>query len=323
MKKCIMLVIVCFMTVCLLIGCNRASKISSNKDGKLLKVYAVGIMSGGTAWGQFERGFYDICKELGFEGHYLSPQSANTLTELVNLCETAITNGAEILLLVVGDDEAFNDVLDRARQQGITLVGIQAPHEKLDAYIGTDPNNLGKSIAEALVNSFSADEVINVVTMQTILTAGIQIMQRDAFEKRLKELRPDAKIISYEECNSSAAIAQDRLSALYLANPKINSLVSLDSYAGLGAAAFVEEKGLQGKFHVIGIDDAAEILRCIQNGSMDCTVAQMWYKMGSESVILGKTIRDGGQFEFGNDTGSSIIYSKDVETWAKEYNIDL
>ncbi len=291
-------------------------------EGAPLKVYAVSVMSGGAAWGQYEVGFNKACEELGYEGHYLAPQSFNSAAELVNLTETAITNEADIILPVVVDAEAFADVLTRAKEAGIVLVGIQAPDDHLDAYIGTDPTNLGNAVAEALVASVG-DGPIKVATMQTSLTAGIQQVQCDAFVAKLAQLRPDAVVIDRLECNSNAAIAADKISALYLANPDCNAMISLDSYAGLGAASFVEEKGLQGQFHVIGIDDAAEILLCIKNKTMDCTVAQMWYDMGYKSVYLAKAIHDGEAFEYANDSGSSIIYAADVDAWAAQNGITL
>ena len=282
-------------------------------------------MSGGAAWGQCEKGFYEACEELGWEGQYLAPQAANGYTEMVNLTETAITNGADIIMPCVADPDMFADVLKRAKDAGIPVIGLAAGDGGVncDAEIGTDPVSLGKNAAEALVKAIPEGEPINVCTMQTVLTATTQNDQRQAFEDRLKELRPDAKVISYEECDSSASKAVDKLSALYLAHPELNGVVSFDSYAGLGGASFVEEKGLKGKFHVVGIDDAPEILRAIQAGTMDCTVAQMWHEIGYQSCYLAKTIYEGGEHEYTNGIGTSIIFAEDVDNWVETYNIDL
>lgn len=295
------------------------------KSGEGLKVYQISVMSGGAAWGQDEKGFYAACEELGWDGQYLAPQSANAYTEMVNLTETAITNGADIIMPCVTDPDMFADVLTRAKEAGVVVIGLAAGDGGIscDAEIGTDPQSLGENAAEALVKAIPEEEPINVCTMQTQLTQASQNVQRQAFEDKLKELRPDANVISYEECDSSASKAVDKLSALYLAHPELNGVVSFDSYAGLGGAAFVEEKGLQGQFHVIGIDDAPEILRAIQAGTMDCTVAQMWYDIGYESVYLAKTIYEGGEYEYTNGIGTSIIFTEDVDEWVKTYNIDM
>ena len=55
-----------------------------------VKAYAVTVMSGGAAWGRFEAGFLEACEELGWEGHYLAPSTANDYTAMVQLTETAL-----------------------------------------------------------------------------------------------------------------------------------------------------------------------------------------------------------------------------------------
>ena len=306
-------------------GTGSAPAGASAPQGKRLKVYQISVMSGGAAWGQCEKGFQKACEELGWDGQYLAPQSANAYTEMVNLTETAITNGADIIMPCVADPDMFADVLQRAKDAGLTVVGLAVGDGGIncDAEIGTDPINLGKNAAEALVKAIPEGEAINVCTMQTALTATSQNDQRQAFEDRLKELRPDANILSYEECDSSASKAVDKLSALYLTHPELNGVVSFDSYAGLGGAAFVEEKGLQGKFHVVGIDDAPEILRAIQAGTMDCTVAQMWYQIGYQSCYVAKDLYEGKTLEYNQPVQTKMLFPEDIDAWVAENGIDM
>jgi ribose transport system substrate-binding protein len=292
-----------------------------------LKVYAVSVMSGGAAWGQFEKGFLEACRAAGWEGHYLAPSASNVDTEMVNLLETAITNGADILFPVVTSEDTFADVLIRARERKIPMVSVAGGSEKYtETLVGTDPQALGEDAANALVRAMEG-KPIYVAPMQTQLTNSGQNDQRQAFEDTLKKLRPDAVIVDRLDCNSNAMIAADKFSALKLGHPELNSMISLDSYAGLGAAAFVEEKGLQDQFCVVGIDDAPEILRAIQNGTMTCTVAQMWYQFGLRCVELAKTVYDNygdtTKYKYDNRMRTAIIFPEDVDTWVKTYNIDM
>lgn len=291
-------------------------------DGEKVICYSFGPMTGGAAWGQFEKGFYQACEELGWEGHYLAPTADNNMSELMNLHETAITNGANVMLPLVVDHDAMADILINAREQGITLYGVAASDDNLDGFIGTDSQNLGYNIAEALVK-VAGDGPINVVTMQSLLSTQQQVEQVDAFVEHLAELRPDAVVVSREECNSSAQTAQDKLSAVCIAHPETNALVSFDSYAGLGAASYCVAEGVQDDFFVIGIDDAAEILLAIKDGSMDATVAQMWYKMGYEGVMNANKIRNGEEVPFATDAGTAIVMPEDVDSWAEQVGADL
>ncbi|MFR2495152.1 MAG: substrate-binding domain-containing protein [Christensenellales bacterium] len=83
-----------------------------------VKAYAVTVMSGGAAWGRFEAGFLEACEELGWEGHYLAPSTANDYTAMVQLTETALNDGADVLAVCVSDTGLFQEVLQRAKDAG-------------------------------------------------------------------------------------------------------------------------------------------------------------------------------------------------------------
>ena len=305
-----------------LILCLTISSAAFCEEDDTVVCYSFGIMSGGPAWGQYQNGFYAACEELGWEGHYLCPTTDNNMAELFNLHDTAISNGADVMIPCVTDNEAMSDILQRAVDAGIVMVGINQADPHFPAMIGTDNTNLGYKIAEALV-ACMGDKEIHVVTMQTILAHQGQTDQVNAFEEKLLELRPDAEIVRREECNSSAQTSQDKLAAICLANPETNSFVSFDCNAGLGAVTYVESEGLQGEFTVIGIDDAVENLRAIKDGTMAATVAQMWYDMGYGAVMLANDLRNGKEVPAKTDSGSTILMPEDVDAWAEKMNIDM
>lgn len=318
----------------ILAGCSPASPSSSagstesgsgtsTAGGEAVKAYFVGPMSGGAAWGQAEKGFMQACEDLGWEGQYLAPQSSNSNTDMVNLAETAITNGADVLAISVNDVEMFADMLDRAKEAGVTVIAVTGDDpDRCDAQIGTDPSTIGESAAEALVEAMDGKDIY-VATMQTALTNTMQNTARAAFEAKLAELAPDATIVENLECNSNAATASSNLAALKLAHPELNSMMSIDSYAGLGAASYVEENGLENEFVVIGMDDAPEILRAIKGGTMTCTVAMEWYATGYDACTLAQTIREGGTVEYNNDAGARVLFAEDVDAWCEEKGIDI
>ena len=72
-----------------------------------VKAYAVTVMSGGAAWGRFEDGFMEACEELGWEGHYLAPSTANDVTAMVQLTETALNEAPMFWLSVCPTPACF------------------------------------------------------------------------------------------------------------------------------------------------------------------------------------------------------------------------
>lgn len=311
----------------LMAGCGTTTEAPAPEAGgsseETVSACFVGPMAGGAAWGQAEAGFLKACSDFGWEGQYLGPTTSNANNEMINLIETALTNGADVLVCPVMEVDMWAEPLDRAREAGVTVIAINADDpERCDAKIGTNPASIGVNAAEALFEKMDGREIY-VATMQTNMTNTVANTAREAFEKRLAELDPTAVIAGRLECDSNAAKAQDNLAALKLSEPRLNSMMSIDSYAGLGAAAFVEERGLQGDFLVLGMDDAPEILRCIKEGSMMCTVALNWYDTGYGAAELAKTIREGGTVEYDNDAGVRVVFAEDVDAYVAEKGIDL
>ncbi|MFR3407589.1 MAG: sugar ABC transporter substrate-binding protein [Christensenellales bacterium] len=288
-----------------------------------VKAYAVTVMSGGAAWGRFEEGFMEACEELGWEGHYLAPSTANDYTAMVQLTETALNDGADVLAVCVSDTGLFQEVLQRAKDAGVTLIGAGAGLEGYtSALVGTDAAQLGANTADTLVK-LMGDKPIHVAAGQSLLANEMQNIQVQAFIDRLAEIRPDAVVVDRFENNSVASTAADKLSALYIANPELNAVVSFDSYVGIGAASFISDYGIEDDFYGLGIDDGAEVLLCIKNGTLDATIAQQWYEIGKQCVKVAEQVRNGEEVEYNQGIPTIAILPEDVDAHAAEAGISL
>lgn len=255
-------------------------------------------------------------KNLGWEGHYLAPSTANDYTAMVQLTETALNDGADVLAVCVSDTGLFQEVLQRAKDAGVTLVGAAAGAEEyMSALVGTDAVQLGANTADTLVE-LMGDKPIHVATGQTLLSIEMQNVQVQSFIDRLAEIRPDAVVVDRFENNSVASTAADKLSALYIANPELNAVVSFDSYVGIGAASFSAITGIEDDFYGIGIDDGAEVLLCVKNGTLDATIAQQWYEIGKQCVKVAEQVRNGEEVEYSQGIPTIAILPEDVDAHA-------
>lgn len=316
-KKLIAMLLAVILVMSVMTGCG-------SKKEEPLEFYFISLMTGGAAWSRAEQGFNDACKELGINGHYVAPVERNNAVEMANLLDQAITQQADAAIGVFLSVELFGPSLLKAQEQGIVTasVQLQLPEEYIDFMIGSNQATIAQEMAKALI------EYADGKPCQVMFLCGsageLTNIQFEAFEKAL-EGHDNITSIGMRFDEGAAATANQVLSDEYTANPQLNAVVCLDSSAAtIGAASFVQEKGLEDEWIVIGIDASADILNYVKDGALDATLNQDFYAMGYQSVKMAyEKITNGTEPPFVNDSGCYLIRPEDVDKYAADNNIDL
>ena len=97
-------------------GADSGSAAASSDS---VKIVAIGVQSGGSYWGNIEKGFTEACAELGWQGDYWTPQNAGNDGEMVQLAENAITQGYNAICMEINDLDMYGDIIARAKEAGI------------------------------------------------------------------------------------------------------------------------------------------------------------------------------------------------------------
>lgn len=285
---------------------------SENAGGEKRTIYFVSLKVGGAAWSQAQKGFEDACAELGWDGYYVAPTTANDSSQMANLCETAMTAQADAILGPLFDKDVFTDIIDRAHEQGMIvgttntyLGGIE------DFNIGTDQKNLGVTQAQALID-LVGETPCKVVWMNQNIGSASVMETYDEFCKTL-EAYDNITVHGIEFDDNNPTTAADKMNNLWKADPEINAVVCNDSTgASMGVANFIEENSLQDEFYSVGIDASADILNYVMTGALDCTLDQNFYRMGYESVYMLKDIWEGKEVEKKVDSGMNRVTSENA-----------
>lgn len=309
-----------------LTGCNSAGKTaapasgtstgennsSETAAGDKKTIYFVSLKVGGAAWSQAQQGFEDACKELGWEGYYVAPTTANDSSQMANLCETAMTSGADAILGPLFDKDVFTDIIERAHEQGMLVGTTNTYLDGIEDFnIGTDQKNMGVTQAEALID-LVGDKPCKVVWMTMNISSASILETYDAFCEALKG-HDNIAIHGIELDDNNPTTAADKMNNLWKADPAINAVICNDSSgASLGVPNFIEENNLQDDFYSVGIDASADILNYVMTGALDCTLDQNFYKMGYESVYMLKDIWDGKEVEKKVDSGMNRVTSENA-----------
>lgn len=309
-----------------LTGCSTAGETSTTTSGNTTAenssvgtasgdkktIYFVSLKVGGAAWSQAQQGFEDACKELGWEGYYVAPTTANDSSQMANLCETAMTSGADAILGPLFDKDVFTDIIDRAHEQGMLVGTTNTYLDGIEDFnIGTDQQNMGVTQAQTLID-LVGDKPCKVVWMTMNISSASIMETYDAFCKEL-EGHDNITVHGIELDDNNPTTAADKMNNLWKADPAINAVVCNDSSgASLGVPNFIEENNLQDEFYSVGIDASADILNYVMTGALDCTLDQNFYKMGHESVYMLKDIWDGKEVEKKVDSGMNCVTSENA-----------
>lgn len=292
-----------------------------------VKIVTIGVQSGGSYWGNIEKGFTEACEELGWEGDYWTPQNAGNDSEMVQLAENALTQGYDVICMEINDLDMYGDVISRAKEDGVKLISLtDVGEENCDAFVGIDSYASGYSQGEKIAEfakQLEYDSIDYVTLMSTTdnpsqlkSRQGIADAMADNFESEINE-------IDIAATDSNAATAQDKLSALYLANPDLNAVACVDLYAALGAAQFVDENGLEGKFIATGLELTADAFNRVLDGDLMATSSVDSVGIGKNFCYVAQKILNGEDYDYSNPAEKIWVLPDEVESYCAENGIEL
>ena len=292
-----------------------------------VKIVTIGVQSGGSYWGNIEKGFTEACEELGWEGDYWTPKNAGNDSEMVQLAENALTQGYDAICMEINDLDMYGDVISRAKEDGVKLISLtDVGEENCDAFVGIDSYASGYSQGEKIAEFAKQLEYdsINYVTLMSTTDNASQLKNRQGIADAIAEnFDGEVNEIDIAATDSNAATAQDKLSAFYLANPDLNAVASVDLYAALGAAQFVDENGLEGKFIATGLELTADAFNRVLDGDLMATSSVDSVGIGKNFCYVAQKILNGEDYDYSNPAEKIWVLPDEVESYCAENGIEL
>lgn len=276
-----------------------------------LNITFVSPLLGHPAWLTAKYSSEDAAAELGATLNWVGPAGID-IEEQVRLQEQAIAEGVDGIIICPLEPSAFEDVNMRALEKGILVINTQVDTSEASrtAYIGTDNENFGKAAAEALAEKTGG--TANIALLVSSLDSGNQLLSKEAAERIWADTAPGMQIIVMEATAGDSAQAATKVNSLISAYPELDVIWCLDGSAPAGAAQAVNERGMQDSIVILGVDDTDENLDLIVDGSIWGTLAQNYYAIGYESVMMIDKVMGGGSVPSITDSGSMLILGDTV-----------
>ncbi|MEE9517797.1 MAG: substrate-binding domain-containing protein, partial [Candidatus Adiutricales bacterium] len=235
--------------------------------------------------------------------------------------ELALIAGADGIITMPIAPTAMRPAFKKAAEKGVPVVfvgSVDAESESI-AFIGTDEANLGRMGADGIKAHFAelGNPPLNAYIQQSTMDASFANKARDGYLAAMKDYKGGFKMVLNEPNTSDMVIAMQKMEAAFGAHPEINLVIGVAGEVGPAAAKVVNEMGLRDKITIIAIDDVAETMDWLKEGTIYGVMAQNFYKMGHYGVeLLVDLLRDGTKpGKYLNDSGSIFVTRDNINSY--------
>lgn len=280
-------------------------------------VFTVHSGASNTFWQAVQKGFEDACGKLSANCQMVYVQTDGSVQEQVANMEAAISRQPDALITSIVDNNAFDDVIQRARDAGIIVIASNvddlegAKGNARQSFIGQGFVPAGYTLAQAQWKNLPAEGDLHIAV-------GVSAPGQNWSEQRALGItnfideqiaaNPDRKI-TYEKIDSGTDLATtgDRVGAYLAAHPETNAYFDT-GYWHAAVARVLTDRGIPpGKVLLGGFDLVPEVLDQMKAGYVQVQIDQQPYEQGFMPVMEAYLAKNVGLSPADIDTGQGVV----------------
>ena len=274
-------------------------------------------------------GAMDAAKEYGVELDWVGPETAE-VSKLISIIETEIDSGVDAIAIQAGNPEALKSVVDKAKAKGIPVMVFNNTMEYAgyDGFVGMQPAVAGKAIGEEIVKILSGKSewsakmgIADGATVEGKIAYLTDLPGAYNLEGRIQGMRDALKTYTgikdigvFDVGTQGMAQAKSVVENIITGNPDIRVIAAAASGATAAAGLVVQEKGIQNKTLVIGMDLLTQTLQLVKDGVIPVAVGQDPYNQGYLPVkFLAEFLKNGTAIPKVSSTDVEIVTIDNVD----------
>jgi ribose transport system substrate-binding protein len=219
---------------------------------------------------------------LGVKTEYMGPADLD-VAAMVQSLELAIAR-KPAGLVVVGFDDSLTPGVDKAVAAGIPVVTVDAdlPKSRRIAFVGTGNYNAGYRGGLKLAELIGKAGKVALLTK----TGQSNLNERiDGYKAALATF-PKVEVVQVANTDSDPVKATQVASLLLQRYTDLAGIACVEAAGGAGTATAVREAKKVGKVKIVAMDRDNSVLRYIQEGVIQATVAQQTALMPIYAVMI-------------------------------------
>ena len=283
-------------------------------------------------WEGVRKGMDEAAARLGVEAVFQGPPEAS-IEEQLKVIESLMAQGYDGIGISPNDPDAVKEIIKRAMAKGVAVVTFDSdsPESERLLYIGTDNREGGRVGGRAMIKILGAkkaEEASEKLPVQVIggKPGAWNLKERmDGFAEGVQGTNISLVEVQYNQESPDAALQVAE--SVLTQHPDLRGFFGSNAFGGPGAALAIKGGVQRGKFkkgqvHVVAFDTTEDILDFIDEGVIDCSLAQNTREMGRVSieklVEFAKQFRKAKAFDRPAkgkdivDTGVTVVWPADV-----------
>ncbi|MCY6381757.1 sugar ABC transporter substrate-binding protein [Hoeflea prorocentri] len=277
-----------------------------------------------TFWQAVKKGFDDACEKIDANCQMIFTQTEGSIEQQVANMQAALAANPDALLTSIVDDRALDGVIQKAVDDGVTVIGVNvddsegAAGNARAAFVGQGFRPAGYSLGKAMSEHFPAEGPIKVLV-------GISAPGQNWSEARgggvmdfledYKKANPNREI-SWERIDSGTdlAVTADRVGAYLNANPDTTAYFDTGFWHA-AVARVLKDRGVKpGEVLLGGFDLVPEVVQQMQAGYVQVQVDQQPYMQGFMPVMAVYLADKVGLTPADIDTGQGIVRPEQADS---------
>jgi simple sugar transport system substrate-binding protein len=237
------------------------------------------------------------------------------------ILETGVANKVSGIAANIADDDAYDDILCKAMEQGIPVVTFNIDDSKgaegtcRMAFMGQNFVDTGYLIGKRMIKEHGLKQGDHVFTPVEAPEATYAVLRHAGVKKAMDEIGATTEILGTGNDHGQAL---NLMTQYLLGHPDTDAVIGLGQTPTSQAVQAIKDAGL--KIPAGGFDVSKSILEDIASGTLTATVDQQPYSQGYYAVTQLALNLKYGLFPSEMDTGGSGLIDKTnyqfAEKWA-------
>jgi simple sugar transport system substrate-binding protein len=271
-----------------------------------------------TFWQAVKKGFDDGCSKVQADCQMIFTQTEGSVEQQAANMQAALAGKPDVLLTSIVDNNAFTSILQDARKNGVTVIGVnvdatQGPaKEARQAFVGQDLFAAGYALGNAQIASLPKEGPLHIVVGVSAPGQNWSEQRAGGIMKALEEFKaanPDRQIkLVRLDTGTDLAIVADRVGAYLNANKDVNAYFDTGFWHA-AVARVLRDRGVPpGKVLLGGFDLVPEVVQEMLSGYVQVEVDQQPYMQGFIPVMEAYLTKTVGLAPTDVNTGKALIY---------------